>query len=176
MKAGIRAGPVTVWLMMQGGAPWTELKLWMGRGLVLAVLVALVVSGWVQWRLENQAQRQLAAAWVGHVVVDHLERMAGVWPVSWEQLAEAEALFVSRQLETNRVWLGENRPALAWNSIASVVTLDLDAQPSVLANREHAGEGPPIRVVRRLDGGETDGDREGPNWRIWEWLRKRAGE
>ncbi len=148
----------------------------MGRGLVLAVVGALVGTGVVQWRLEAQAERRRAAAWVGQVTLEHLEWMGGKWPVSWVQLADTEEFFVARQRETNRAWLIVHQPKMPWVDMPTLVDLDFAADPTAWAGLEAIGEAPPIRVIRLLTGEETDVDRTGPNWRIWEWARKRAGK
>lgn len=155
---------------------WSGVKLWVGRVLVLAVVVALVVTGVVQWRLERQAERRRAAAWVGQVTLEHLQWMGGQWPASWVQLADTEEYFLVRQRETNRAWLVVNQPKLSWVDLPTLVDLDFAADPAGWARLEATGVEPPIRVIRLLTGEETDVDREGPNWRLWEWARKRGGK
>lgn len=161
---------------MEPRTTWSGVKLWVGRVLVLAVVVALVITGVEQWRLEAQAERRRAAAWVGQVSLEHLQWMGGQWPTSWVQLADTEEFLVTRQRETNRAWLMVHQPKLHWVDLPNLVELEFAADTSGWAKQESTGTEPPIRVIRLLTGEETDVDRTGPNWRLWEWARKRAGK
>jgi len=117
------------------------------------------------------------AVWeTGDLVIEYMDKHQGVWPKSWDDLANM------RGQKTNGVYVGKTetsweagfRPITSIKELQQRVEIDWSANPKQLVKAEISAKGRPFRVIWLKNGKSYCYSGKEPNEMVLEYLKGKA--
>jgi hypothetical protein len=143
-------------------------------GIVLAVLILLGgFIGWFGYQVIQIPTNAYAVWWTADLVIEHMEKHAGAWPRSWEEMQATSDQAYKGTTSTNRdgTWVAEFRPRASIEELQQRVVIDWSANPKELAKANFKTNGPPFRVIWLRNGKSTHYSGKEPNGMVLEYLK-----
>lgn len=118
-----------------------------------------------------------AVWWTADLVIQHLEKNAGVWPKSWDDLRTTSGHAYKGTASTNLdgTLTVEFRARESIEELQERVEIDWKADPLELLKTE-SGKSPPFRVIWLKNGRSTHYSGKEPNQMILEYLKSKEDE